>query len=167
MRRADRARQADYSPRMRTRNRLPGAWILTIGAGVLAGVSLGGCGTTTSDRHLDRTRISTEEVRRLTLDGERQPRAVALLDARSEQEYRAGHIAGARRIDLTRLPVRGGRDPELESFRSLVVYGNNRGTATAKAVGKRLMELEYKNVRWYADGLDAWIAAGYPTSTGE
>jgi len=90
-----------------------------------------------------------------------------LLDARSEQEYRAKHIAGARRIDLTRLPVRGGRDPELESFRSLVVYGNNRGTATAKAVGKRLMELEHKNVRWYADGLDAWVAAGYPTSSGE
>ncbi|HRQ71564.1 MAG TPA: rhodanese-like domain-containing protein [Phycisphaerales bacterium] len=152
---------------MRTRNRLSVAWIRTIGAGTLAGAALSGCSPTTSDLHLDRTRISTDEVRRLTLDLERQPRAVVLLDARSEQEYRAKHIAGARRIELTRLPVRGGRDPELESFRNLVVYGNNRGTATTKAVGKRLMELEYKNVRWFADGLDAWVAAGYPTTTGE
>ena len=152
---------------MNTGNRPSGSWVLVVVGVALGGAGLGGCGTTTSDRHLDRTRISTEEVRQLTLDAERQPRAVVLLDARSEQEYRAAHIAGARRIDLTRLPVRGGRDPDLESFRNLVVYGNNRGTATAKAVGKRLMELEYKNVRWYADGLDAWIAAGYPTSGGD
>ncbi len=143
------------------------AWILTIGAGALTGAALSGCGTTTSDRHLDRTRISTDEVRRLTLEAERQPRAVVLLDTRSEEEFRASRIAGARRIDLTRLRLRGGRDPELESFRSLVVYGNNRGTATTKAVGKRLMELEYKNVRWFADGLDGWVAAGYPTATGD
>ncbi|MCZ7633547.1 MAG: rhodanese-like domain-containing protein [Phycisphaerales bacterium] len=152
---------------MRTRNRPSGAWILAFGIGTVAGAFLSGCGTTTSDRHLERTRISTDEVRRLTQEAERQPRAIVLLDTRSEQEFRARHIAGARRIDLTKLPVRGGRDPDLESFRNLVVYGNNRGTATTKAVGKRLMELEYKNVRWFADGLDAWVAAGYPTATSD
>ncbi|MCW5775577.1 MAG: rhodanese-like domain-containing protein [Phycisphaeraceae bacterium] len=152
---------------MRTRNRPAAVRIRTIATGALLGAALAGCSPTTSDRHLDRTRITADEVRRLTVEAERQPRAVLLLDTRSEEAFRVGHIPGARRIDLTRLPVRGGRDPEMESFRSLVVYGDNRGTATTRAVGKRLMELEYRNVRWFADGLNAWVAAGYPTTTAE
>lgn len=120
------------------------------------GVLVIGCTPKVDDSTIRRTTVA--EVQTLM---ERQGNRVALLDSRSSQAVAEGTIPGA-------VPVRPGdidqrqRDPWLNSFATLVVFGDNPGSSTARAVAKRLMVARYGDVRLMEAGLDGWKARGLP-----
>lgn len=125
-------------------------------------VALTGCGGRVSDRDI-RT-ISLEDVAQLYAKDQDKPNTLELIDPRPRSAFEAGHIAGARHIELNRLDPRLGRDRELDKAGTLVVYGTDRSSAIARAATKRLLDIGYSRgkVRWYAGGLAEWAASGRP-----
>ncbi|MFG0284074.1 MAG: rhodanese-like domain-containing protein [Phycisphaerales bacterium JB039] len=135
-----------------------------LGAGVLA-AGLGGCQGKVTDADIRFAELT--EVRALTLQQQRDPggRIVAMIDARSSARFAAGHIPGARNLRLPDLPRRGRKDPELDSYRHIIVYGENPSTPSARGMTKRLMVFGYDGVRLFAGGMSQWQSAGYPVAT--
>lgn len=85
-----------------------------------------------------------------------------ILDVRTPEEYAAGYIPGARNIPLAEL---GGRLDELDPDAATVVYckaGSRSATAS-----QLLVDNGFAEVYNMLGGYDAWVAAGYPTTTGE
>jgi thiosulfate/3-mercaptopyruvate sulfurtransferase len=137
---------------------------------------------------VDSPLISVDELE-AALGGRRPP---LLLDVRWSlggppglAEFRAGHLPGARFLDLDRdlaaPPGRGrGRHPlpEAGSFeaamrragmtsdRSVVVYDSGGGLSAARAWWL-LRYFGHRDVRLLDGGFTAWIAAGRPSSTAE
>ena len=123
-----------------------------------------GVGCESGQRDRDIEYMSIDEARGLMERRESgNPRAVLLIDPRSASAYNAEHIPTARNILLTEVPEDLGRDRELSAFDTLVVYGRDPGSAIAKAMTKRLMQLKYDDVYLFAAGLEGWRAAGFPT----
>lgn len=134
---------------------------LAIGA-VLLGISAGGCSKQTTDRDIQP--ISLTEVRAL-LDS---PRAgsTLLIDPRPPSVFAAGHIPGARNMQLSEVRQEAGVNPTLDRYGQLVVYGDDPGTGSAVAMTKRLMMTGYKNVRMFMGGMSEWRRAGLPVESG-
>ena len=132
---------------------------------VVAG--LAGCQGKVTDADIRFAELT--EVRALTLQQERAPeqRIVAMIDARSSERFASGHIPGARNLRLPELPRRGRKDPELDSFRHILVYGENPSTPSARGMTKRLMVFGYDGVRLFPGGMSQWQSAGYPVATPE
>lgn len=121
---------------------------------------LGGCETKTSDKSLKF--ISVAQVRKLALEADRKsnPTLLALVDPRPAREFNEGHIPRARNITLASLPPDGLRTRELEGFDNLIVYGNDPGSASARAMAKRLIQLGYDKVFLMQEGIKGWEAQG-------
>lgn len=102
---------------------------------------------------------------------------VAVVDVRPADRYDAGHIPGARHIDLYPIKI-GGSDPDLidgwvasvqSAFRELgirngdrvVFYEDYSGTTAARAVWL-MRALSMGEGAMLDGGLSAWIEAGYP-----
>ncbi|HYO39706.1 MAG TPA: rhodanese-like domain-containing protein [Nocardioidaceae bacterium] len=96
------------------------------------------------------------DTRALTgLDPERQ-----LVDAHGAPYFAASHIPGAVNLpphEVRRLAPRELRDKAIP----IVVYGAP-GSSNAAVVAEQLVELGYRDVSLYEDGLEGWIAAGLP-----
>ncbi len=90
-----------------------------------------------------------------------EPRLL-LLDSRAEKKYRAGHIPGARHMLTADVNPEFGRDPAIDVYDRIVIYADNPGSASAKALAKLLMSLRYDGVRLFPGGLRAWKNAGLP-----
>lgn len=146
----------------RSRRRVAAAGVLAIAGAVITGAGAGGCQTRITDA--DIRNVELTEVRALTLQQERSPqqRIVTLIDARSSARYASGHIPGARNIHLPDLPRRGRKDPQLDSYRHIIVYGENPATPSARGMTKRLMSFGYDGVRMFGGGMSEWRQAGYP-----
>ncbi len=130
----------------------------------LAVLLLGGCAPKVSDK--DIRQVDLGELRRLmTADAANESDALLLIDPRNEAAFAAGHLPMAENLTLLRFPAGSGRDPAYAKHDEIIVYGQNPGSAVARAMAKRLMSLRYKNVRWYANGIDEWVAAGLPLVT--
>lgn len=84
------------------------------------------------------------------------PKAALFIDPRAPQDYDAGHIKGARNLLLKQVNPNRDRDPELEQYDVLIVYGDNPGSAPAKAMVKRLILLDYDDVKWFPGGFEEW-----------
>jgi rhodanese-related sulfurtransferase len=87
---------------------------------------------------------------------------VIFLDPRPTKEFAVEHIPTARNLQLPQAPMKGERDPRIERYSNIVVYGNNPGSATARGLVKRLLALGYKGIRFFAGGLEEWNGRGYP-----
>jgi rhodanese-related sulfurtransferase len=117
----------------------------------------GGCSPKIDDSTIRRTTVA--EVQALL---ERHGDRVLLIDSRTPDQVSGGTISGA-------IPLRPGdidlnrRDPWLSSHAMLVVFGQNPGSTTGRAVAKRLMMARYSDVRLMEAGLDAWVAKGLKT----
>ncbi|WP_181777341.1 rhodanese-like domain-containing protein [Amycolatopsis pittospori] len=48
---------------------------------------------------------------------------------------------------------------------AIVVYCANTPCRNSEFVGRRLVELGYKNVRKYREGIEDWVAGGLPTGS--
>jgi rhodanese-related sulfurtransferase len=138
--------------------------LAALGFALVLLMALGGCGGGVSDK--DIKRVSLGEVRSLVERGQTNPNTVLLVDPRPPSQYAAGHIAGARSMELPPMDQkRLGRDPALAAYQTIVVYGNDPASAIAVAMTKRLMALEYDGVRLFAGGLKEWTERGLPVET--
>jgi len=137
---------------------------------ILAGVGiLSGCETRTSDKDIAKgsVLVSLADVRQLLNDREAEEHAVLLIDPRAPKYFSEGHLPGARNLRLPDVREEQPRDPSLERFDRLVVYGENPGSSVARAMFKRLLAVGYSGVRFYPGGLDEWRRSGYTAETSE
>ncbi|USN99461.1 MAG: rhodanese-like domain-containing protein [Phycisphaeraceae bacterium] len=87
-----------------------------------------------------------------------------LLDSRPDARYAGGHIPNARHLQTSDINAELGRDPAIDAYDDIVVYADNPGSASAKALAKLMMSLRYDGIRWFAGGLDTWSSAGLPVA---
>lgn len=125
-----------------------------VSAGILFG--LVGCTSTVSDK--DIKTIPLSDVRTYYVLQQRRPddSIIVLIDPRTSADFQAAHIPGARNMKLPEFKRGDARDPDLEAFDRIVVYGQHPGDYFAPGVVKRLLELGYDGVWFYAGGLDEW-----------
>ena len=129
--------------------------LLTLGLCCLAAL-LSACGDKISDADIEF--VSLSDVRAVVQEKSANAR---LIDPRSADEYAQGHIPGAIHLPLVRVSDEKDKlDPALARFKRLIVYGNDPGSAVARAVTKRLMRSGANDVKLYSGGLSDWIRAG-------
>ena len=117
-----------------------------------------GCQTKTSDQ--DIRPIGLAQTRAMLADSGQ--RRVILLDPRAPSDFAGGHIPGARNVRLSELSGPDKRlRADLAAAKVIVVYGDDPGSAVARATAKRLLALGADEVVWFDGGIAAWEAAGY------
>ncbi|MHC5112988.1 MAG: rhodanese-like domain-containing protein [Planctomycetota bacterium] len=85
------------------------------------------------------------------------------VDPRTDIEFRSGHIAGALNIPLEQAET---HLRELESYETVIVYGETYNDPVALAMSKTLLGMGLKDVRTLRGGLRAWQEAGNELETG-
>ncbi len=86
--------------------------------------------------------------------------AVQVVDVRAVNEWREGHIAGARHVPLGRLPA---RLADIPADRPVVVQCKSGGrSAIAASLLRRLGRQDVLNL---TGGVEAWVAAGQPVTS--
>ncbi len=88
--------------------------------------------------------------------------AAMFIDPRPAKEFAASHIPGARNLTLPQVKPKSKPDPRLMEYTFLIVYGNDPASATARGMTKRLIEVGYDKVRFFAGGLEDWNQRNYP-----
>lgn len=131
------------------------AGLVTAGA-----MLLGGCTGKTTDR--DIKALTGGDVQKLRAAALQSPskRVVIFIDPRSRDEYAAGRIPGARSLSLPEVPLKAPRNPDISSYGTILVYGNNPASAVAKGMTKRLLANGYEGVRYFPGGLEEWRRLG-------
>jgi rhodanese-related sulfurtransferase len=88
------------------------------------------------------------------------------IDARSEYDFKAGHIKTARNLPAQTL------DTWMPDFFNttppetlLIIYCSNPRCHLAERLAARLYTFGYPHVRPMTAGWDGWLAAGYPTAS--
>lgn len=117
------------------------------------GVALAGCKTDIRDRDLQT--IPVIEARRISTSQD-----AVIMDARPANAYAAGHIPGAINVRIDSIEASGPKNPAWAAAPAIIVYGEDGGSASAKAVARRLMEAEYGRVRLLEGGLAGWRGMG-------
>lgn len=135
---------------------------LTSAAATLAALWLGGCEKGTSEKDINESVIFTladvrEAIGRRDSD---EPEHALLIDPRAPKYFAAGHLPDAVNLRLPDVREDDPRDHGLQSFDRLIVYGENPGSAVARAMFKRLLAAGYGGVKFYAGGLDEWMLSG-------
>jgi rhodanese-related sulfurtransferase len=90
---------------------------------------------------------------------------LAVLDVRTEKEFRDGHIAGATRIDFLKDDFRERVSSELDPNKAYLVHCRS-GSRSSRAV-EVLRDLGFEKVYHMSGGMLAWQEAGLPTVTEE
>ena len=104
--------------------------------------------------------MSMDEVRQQI---ERGARDLVLVDVREREAFRAGHLTGARNIPRGELELRADRELPDPTARVLT-YCQLGKVSTLAAHSLRTMG--YLRAVALDGGLDAWVQAGYPVTTG-
>ena len=118
------------------------------------------CERTTRDT--DIKYISVSESKALFDRTQRGETGIALfIDPRPAKQFDAGHIPGARNLTLPQVKPKSKPDPRIEKYTNLIVYGNDPASATARGMTKRLLEVGYDGVRFFAGGLEEWNERNY------
>ncbi len=89
------------------------------------------------------------------------------VDSRKKEEYEAGHVQGAIRMELS--DFKDAIPPSIEFLdksKSVIVYCVGGHCDESEAVGKQLNLLGFKNVYVMHDGFPGWKSAGHPVETG-
>jgi 3-mercaptopyruvate sulfurtransferase SseA len=120
----------------------------------------GTCGT-------DASATGFAAVPRITV-AEAQPLCVAcsaaFVDARTEEEFTAGHVAGA--IHLPPGDVPPAALEHVKRFQTTIVYDGDPGCAMADAVAMGLREIGVKDVRVLTGAWPEWLSRGGPGTSG-
>ena len=101
--------------------------------------------------------IDAAETRRLLQEG-----GAVLVDARSAEQYEAGHVPGARSLPLYQMDAN--ILPFLDEVQvnvPLVTYCSCVTCEDSHLLAESLAEMGYINVKIFAGGLAAWREAGY------
>lgn len=141
--------------------------ILAILIAAVFALPLGGCTQSVTDKSIKVTGGSDVQKWLKEAEIESDSALVVLVDPRPQAEYEAEHIIGAWHLTLPMVPVDRSPDAALDAYEKIVVYGNDPGSATAKALSKRLLANGYSgNVYLFAGGLAEWKAQGGKTASG-
>lgn len=124
---------------------------------------LGACETNITDKDIQP--IELAELRAMVNERAKNPDRVVLIDPRSRKRFEAERLPGATNLRLPDLNKVRKRDPKLEEFSTIVVYDNDRSAILARSVTKKLLELEYDEVRLFFGGIKEWKAAGLQTES--
>jgi rhodanese-related sulfurtransferase len=120
-----------------------------------------GCGDTVSEKNVEEVTINLPQTRAILQD---KPGEALAIDTRTPEEFAAAHIPGARNLDLSAVSaVPDSIDPELAAYNTLVVYGADPGSGSARAMTKRLIRAGHKGVKYFGGGFAEWLAAGMRT----
>lgn len=125
---------------------------------------LTGCDKYTSDKEIEF--ISLADVSEYVTASTANPNTMILIDPRSQTAFEEGHIPGARNLLLTRFDGEKGRDPRIEAYERVVVYGEDPASGVGRAVTKRMIAMSYSDVYFFAGGLKEWQEANLPLETG-
>jgi rhodanese-related sulfurtransferase len=104
-------------------------------------------------------RISPAELREVLKKGQ-----AILIDVRSEESYRAGHIKGARLIPVNDI---GSKIGELPKDKLIATYCSWPNEHTSARAVQTLNENGIKNAAAVLGGYDALIKAGFPAEEGK
>jgi rhodanese-related sulfurtransferase len=107
--------------------------------------------------------VSTEQLRHILRDG-----SAAVLDTRSRAEFEAGHIPGARNLDVPaqELVAAAGRLLDGDKTKALVLYCNGPFCQASRRLAEQLVGAGFTDVRRYQLGIPVWRALGGPTAIG-
>lgn len=128
-----------------------------------AAALLGACETNITDK--DIKPIELAELRAMVTERAKNPDRVVLIDPRSRKRFEAERLPGATNLRLPDLNKVKKRDPKLEAFSTIVVYDNDRSAILARSLTKKLLELEYDEVRLFFGGIKEWKGAGLETES--
>lgn len=107
-----------------------------------------------------RAKARVEHLSPDQLNRERAANAdLLLVDVRTEQEYRAGHVAGALWIPRGKLEF-AIQEHTTDPDKPIVVYCRSGARAALSALA--LKAVGYRNVRSVTDGFKGWVEAGQP-----
>ncbi len=106
--------------------------------------------------------VGLGEARQFHTQKDSPPKTAIFIDARPPSQYAAGHIAGSVNWRLDQFKPTADVDPKIELYQNLIVYGNDPGSAAARGLCKRLMEIGYEGVKWFAPGFTAWSGSKLP-----
>jgi len=127
---------------------------------LLSAGAITACSTKVSDESL-RWLAAGDAQRRMA----RNPNAILILDSRSRDEFEAGHIPGARQMDLADVDPEE-PDPSLKRYATIVVYGQDPGSVSAKTLAKKLLSAGLKGTQLLEGGFAAWKEQGLPVEVG-
>ncbi len=109
------------------------------------------------------TTITLEDAELMWQTGE-----ATFLDARSEADYRDGHIALAFSLPESRFEsVYPAVAAQLSLASPLIVYCDGAECELSHALAERLKRLGYENVQVLVNGWTVWREAGLPTTSGD
>ena len=134
-----------------------GAFALATGLAAL--FTLGGC-RSVSDRSIEVVGLS-EVQRTVQRDNSK---STLLVDARPATDFEAGHIPGAVNMRPPDIDPED-PDPALSKYKTIIVYGEDPGLASAKAMTKLFLRAKRKGARMFSGGMQAWRGAGLPVET--
>lgn len=136
---------------------------LRAGLAGLAVAVAAGCSNKTDDRDVLKVSISMAELSKVVSERDKD---VLIIDARSARAYGEGHIPGARNIRLDTIDAKE-RDPALDRYKTIIVYGQTPGPTIERSTAKRLIQAKYDDVRWFEDGFKSWEVSGLPVTRPE
>lgn len=120
------------------------------------GLGLGGC-QTTDENAVDAVRLSPATLNeRLAADRSRY----LIVDARPEAAFQTAHLPGAVRMDPNEIDPRD-PDPKFETYKAVIVYGEDPRPGRANALTKRFLEAGI-TVQMLDGGLHMWRRGGFP-----
>ncbi|MBS0196567.1 MAG: rhodanese-like domain-containing protein [Planctomycetes bacterium] len=100
------------------------------------------------------------EAKAKIADLEKNPQAVLIADPRSPQEFAAGHIPGAKNIQLEEIQPKSGKLAAYAKYSSIIVYGSDPNSVPARGLAKRLLANSYSDVYVLQGGLKDWESQG-------
>lgn len=121
---------------------------------------LGGCVTGSSDADI-RT-IKIQQFRALVDESRAKPDKILLVDTRTAEEFGAVRIDGSRNIPPERLRPESPLLPELDRYETIIVYGADPASGSARSACKRLMDSIGSKVLWFQGGMKFWRASALP-----
>jgi len=116
-------------------------------------------GAACQDPRASVARVSVEEAKPLCIAC-----TAAFVDARSAQEYAAGHITGA--VHLAPGQPAGPLLPALSAAPTVIVYDRDRDCAAADQVAVLLKSNGVRDVRVLTGAWPEWLAGGGPGESG-
>ncbi len=90
---------------------------------------------------------------------------MVLVDVRSPDEVKKGHIPGAVSITPEQLDNARAHFP-MDVKAPIIVYGGGADDQVPSDAAKKITSWRYKNVTLLPGGMSKWQAAGYPVNTG-
>lgn len=120
--------------------------------------------------NIDTTLISTQIVS-ITLEEAYnlfQKNAAIFLDARTEDEYKEGHIKGSLNLPFENFQVKFPSVADsLKTDKFIITYCSGTECQSSIHLAEVLMGMRYKKVRVFFGGWIEWTKANYPTETSQ